>query len=283
MALCLALHQAGVPFTALHFNHNLRPESDSEEAWLQQTCRQLDIPFHSQKWPSFSKAGSLQQNARQARYDFFKQAANTLQLRHIMTAHTADDVAETTLMRLFYGSGTAGLASMAQDRSFDAYTLHRPLLSVNRNSLRQYLKAHNQIWLEDPSNYKVQHVRVRARYWLEKLPPEITEALIKFASSCRQLEQSLQQQLAPYEDYIIKQPNNWAVINTAVLALPDYARQRLFKDVFRTLRPDHHLPRTQKQTRLFEVLQKPEASHSLGHIQFRREGQKIIARAMDQG
>lgn len=281
MALCLALINAGIPFTALHFNHNLRPEAHAEEAWLRKICAAHGVLFYSEVWSTAPSEGSLQQNARKARYAFFNRASEKLSLGHILIAHTADDVAETALMRLFYGSGVQGLRRMAKKTCKGAYKLHRPLLEFTRGDLRAYLTASKQTWLEDPSNYKPEFVRVRARYWLNRFPPELTEALLEMAEKCTELERALQSHLSPYKDYIIKNQQDWAVINSAVLYLPDYARQRLFQGVFKSLRPGNNLPRTQKQRRLFGVLQEPQSSHTLGHIHFKREGQKVIARPVE--
>lgn len=278
MALCLALKEGGVPFTALHFNHGLRPEADQEEQWLRSLCFEWGVPFYSRKWQQSHKKGSLQQNARQARYDFFQHAADEKGLRHILLAHTADDVAETTLMRLFYGSGTQGLARMARRVKKKGYTLHRPLLDIPRARLRAFLLAHKQPWLEDPSNYNPDHVRVRTRYWLDKFPPALNRALTELAHNCAGLEKSLKVHLSPYQDYIIQNQEHWAVINAQLLSLPNYARQRLFKEVFNNLTPGRHAPRPHKQQRLFQALQQPEAKHRLGQIQFQRKGPNIIAR-----
>ena len=280
LALCFALKKADIPFTALHFDHNLRPESSSERDWLKKLFQSEGIPFYSQTWQTPAQEGSLQQSARNARYAFFEQAAHTLGVRHIFTAHTVDDMTESTLMRLFYGSGTQGLAAMAPKIDKESYTLHRPVIHFTRDELRRFLKKQDQTWLEDPSNYKADYVRVRARYLLKNMPDEMASELLRLAHGCAHLEEALAGHLKPYKNYIVQHHNDWAVLNSTLLTLPDYARQRLFKTVFKGLQPKRHPPRPQKQARLFEALGSPEASHSLGHIHFQREGQKIIARPM---
>ena len=283
LALCITLKNAKIPFKALHFNHHLRPEADAEAAWLEKLCKERHIPFYSQTWQSpKSTKGNIQQLARRARYAFLNDAAKKLEIKHIFTAHTADDVVETTLMRLFYGSGSQGLAKMRQKVRKNSYTLHRPLLDFSREDLRTYLQKNHQIWLEDPSNYNTDYVRVRARYWLKEMPNDIQSALLELAEGCAQLEEALKTQLLPYKDYIVKNKNNWAVINSAVLSLPDYARHRLFKDVFQTLQPQRHLPRPEKQKRLFSVLECENAHHHVGQIQFERQGQKIVAKPKNE-
>jgi tRNA(Ile)-lysidine synthase len=87
-------------------------------------------------------------------------------LAHVMLGHTADDQAETFLMRLARGSGVDGLAGMSAD---DDFLFLRPLLGVRRAALREVLTAKGVAWIEDPTNDDTRYDRIKARQMLPLL------------------------------------------------------------------------------------------------------------------
>jgi tRNA(Ile)-lysidine synthase len=120
-------------------------------------------------WPDGAKRA--QQSAREARYCALCDGARRLGARAIIVAHTADDQAETILMRAAAGSGWRGLAGMAPIAPAPVWplgrglVLARPLLGVRRAELRDALRARGATWIEDPANTNpaFERVRVRAR------------------------------------------------------------------------------------------------------------------------
>jgi tRNA(Ile)-lysidine synthase len=173
-----------------HFNHRLRGrESDRDEAFVVELCRWLEIPCEvSSPDPGRLATGhgeGLEGAARRHRYAFFQQAAARLGARYVVTAHTADDQAETILHRIVRGTGIAGLAGMARARPLGpAATLIRPLLGIRRGELRAYLDDLGQPYRCDSSNRDTRLTRNRIR--LEILPrlaeacnPAVVEALVR--------------------------------------------------------------------------------------------------------
>ena len=140
VALLRMLHQIMGPsrLVVLHFNHNLREESASEELWVQQLATQLQIPFFSRTWAGPVR-GNKQQAARHARYAFFKEIVENLGLAGVCVGHTEGDITETLLMRLGRGSGVQGLAAMKAQTKIAGVYVFRPLLGYARDDLRQYL------------------------------------------------------------------------------------------------------------------------------------------------
>ncbi len=173
-----------------HFNHRLRgPESDRDEAFVVELCCRLQIPCEvGSPGPRHLAAGQgegLEGAARRHRYAFFQRTAARLGARYVVTAHTADDQAETILHRIVRGTGIAGLAGMARARPLGpAATLMRPLLGFRRGELLAYLDDLGQPYRVDSSNRDTRLTRNRIR--LEVLPrlaeacnPAVVEALVR--------------------------------------------------------------------------------------------------------
>jgi tRNA(Ile)-lysidine synthase len=111
--------------------------------------------------------------ARMARYDFLQTAAERRGARFVVTAHTADDQAETVLHRVLRGTGLEGLAGMAKARPLTAsVALVRPMLDLKRRDVLEYLVAIEQDYCEDATNQDTQWTRNRLRH---ELLPELRE------------------------------------------------------------------------------------------------------------
>lgn len=139
-------------------NHNLRPEAQEEVAAVTAHCARLGVSHRVFDW-HWSGRGNLQAKARQARRDLLLAHAREVGADWVLMGHTRDDQAETVLMRLARGSGTDGLAGIAQQEP----PILRPLLMLGRSDLRDWLRARNITWREDPSNADLRFDRVKAR------------------------------------------------------------------------------------------------------------------------
>jgi len=173
-----------------HFNHHLRAdESDHDEAFVVELCRRLEIVCEvgspQRRRLAAGQGEGLEGAARRARYAFFQHAAARLGARYVVTAHTADDQAETILHRIVRGTGIAGLAGMARARPLGpAATLIRPLLGFRRAELLAYLDDLRQPYRVDSSNRDTRLTRNRIR--IEILPrlaeacnPAAVDALVR--------------------------------------------------------------------------------------------------------
>lgn len=161
--------QSGVRVAAATVDHGLRPGSAAEAAEVARICAGLGVTHRILCWHGKDRRGNLQQAARQARRELLRRWAAEEGLDHVLLAHTADDQAETFLMRLARGSGVDGLACM---RPADADGLFlRPLLAQRRAMLRDWLRSRGIAWIEDPSNEDPRFDRVKARRMLATLAP----------------------------------------------------------------------------------------------------------------
>lgn len=159
-----ALHVATV-------DHALRPEAAREAAFVAQTARDLGLPHETLVWDGWDKRGNLQDAARQARRNLLADWAARQGVQAVLLGHTLDDQAETFLMRLARGSGVDGLAAMAPVRDAAGVRWLRPLLEITRADLRDWMRAHDLAWVDDPSNDDSQYYRIKARQALDLLAP----------------------------------------------------------------------------------------------------------------
>ena len=144
-------------------NHGLRPEAHAETQMVQRACKRMGVPCATLMWTDWDKVGNLQNAARQARIDLLNVWAQENAIDAIATGHTADDQAETFLLRLARGSGVDGLSGMATLRKRDGTIWFRPLLTFRRAELRQFLKSKRIKWVDDPSNDDDRFDRIKMR------------------------------------------------------------------------------------------------------------------------
>lgn len=161
----------GVALFVVTVDHGLRTASAREARFVADFCAQHDLAHNILHWENRPTKGNLQAQARQARIDLISAWANAEGIAQILTGHTADDQAETILLRLGRGSGVDGLSGIAETRTTGALTWWRPLLSTSRKQLRDYLRSRNIPWIEDPSNDDPRFDRVKAREALRLLKP----------------------------------------------------------------------------------------------------------------
>lgn len=148
---------------AVHVNHQLQPVAGEWVTWCQQYCQQLGIDYISVAVDATPLPGeSPEAKARQARYAAFE---DIMQLDDVLVlAHHADDQAETILLQLLRGAGSAGLAGMPVCAPFGQGALFRPLLSVDKAALTDYADDHVLAWCEDPTNQAVDYDRNYLRH-----------------------------------------------------------------------------------------------------------------------
>ena len=164
-----ALKTAGQGRLAVvHVNHQLRPtEAVADEALVVETCQRLGVCCEVQRVSIGSASGHRGQGpeamARRARYATLQQVAARLGARYVVTAHTADDQAETILHRILRGTGIRGLAGMARTRPLGPATLLRPMLGIGRSEIRAYLEDLAQPYRHDSSNLDPRFTRNRIR------------------------------------------------------------------------------------------------------------------------
>lgn len=174
-------------------DHALRAESKDEAAYVQKVANSFGIPHTTLTWSGEKPATRLQERARAARYDLLITHARMIAAGAIVTAHHAQDQAETVLMRLCAGSGISGLAAMPLVALHDGMPLIRPFLAVDKARLIATLQADGLRWLEDPSNKSSRFERIRLRGAFAALSEEglDTHRLTKLAARANRADLAL--------------------------------------------------------------------------------------------
>lgn len=187
----LLLAAAALPgeVVAATVDHRLRPAGAEEAAMVSALCERLGVP-HAMLVPAAPIAGSsLQRRAREARYALLIDWAARERVDALLTAHHADDQAETLLMRLNRASGLAGLSAIRAARREGGTLLLRPLLAWRRAELRALVEAAGAPFVDDPSNTDPRHDRTRVRAALAAMPALDPAALAASAGYLAEAEE----------------------------------------------------------------------------------------------
>jgi tRNA(Ile)-lysidine synthase len=158
-ALLVAAHEEGLDVVAAHYDHALQPGSAAVAEHVAELCGRLEVPLVSERRLSAVPKGSIQAGARELRYDFLGRARRDSPATVVALGHTADDLVEGAVLHLMRGCGLAGLRGMPARRG----VFVRPLLSVWRSEVRDFLDGRGITALEDPANSNAAYARVRVR------------------------------------------------------------------------------------------------------------------------
>ena len=174
-------------------DHGLRPESADEAKAVAALCARLGIGHRVLEWKGAKPATRLQERAREARYRLLVDYAKAIGVDALMTAHHADDQAETVLFRLLRGSGVTGLRGMDLTTARDGMTIARPLIALRKRDLIAFAHARGTPFIDDPSNADPRFARTRLRALLAHLGQEglDAEALDRLARRARETEEAL--------------------------------------------------------------------------------------------
>ena len=236
---------------AVHVDHALRGEaSDGDALFVKELCERLRVPLltyraHPPERPS-------EDWARKARYSFFRQAMEQTRAEALCLAHHLDDQAETFLLHLLRGAGPAGLNGMAPDTTRDGMRILRPLLSIRREELRQYLLSVGQIWREDASNADARYLRNAVRHELlplmEQLGPGAAEHIAAAAALLREEDELLDRQAtALLGDALSSRALPLSVLEGCEPALRARLLRRWWQEQAGGALPEHALSRRQTE------------------------------------
>ena len=231
--------ELGLTLHAVHVHHGLRPESDADAAFAGRLCADAGIAFHLERVDVKREPPweGLEAEARRARYAAFREVARRVGAQRVATAHTADDQAETVLMRLLEGAGPRGLAGIAPVRGL----FIRPFLGARRADIEGHLRARGLAWVEDASNRDPRFLRNRIRldvlpYLATAIEPDIVPRLARSAALVRSLVDDLERGAARELPRLGRRsPAGWVLSVADLARLPGEAAAETVRQAARDL------------------------------------------------
>ena len=195
-ALLIAALELGHDVVAAHYDHALQAGSQAAAEHVADLCHRLGVKVVVERRRSALSRGSIQAAARELRYDFLERARIEAAAPVVALGHTADDVVEGVVLHLLRGCGIAGLRGMPARRG----AFVRPLLSVWRHEVVDFLARRGVVALEDPANANTAYARVRVRREilprLERDQPGIRRRFHAVARRASAIQESIEQEAA---------------------------------------------------------------------------------------
>ena len=192
--------ELNINIVVAHVNHNSgRPGQKDDEEFVRNYCKDNDIIFEYMVIEEYGD-DNFHNEARNIRYNYFSSLASKYNAKYVFTAHHADDLMETILMRIVRGSTLKGYAGFTDVVELENYTIIRPLIKVTKQQIYDYLQDNNLKYVIDCSNAKDVYTRNRFRKYIvpefRKEDALVHEKFYKFSKV-----------LLEYSDYIDKQVN----------------------------------------------------------------------------
>lgn len=255
------------PLQAVTVDHGLRPASIAEALRAGELATALGVGHKIFRWEHEGVVGNLQDAARTARRALIADWAKENGLAAVMLGHTADDQAETFLMRLARGSGLDGLASMDTVIRASGVTWVRPLLHERRETLRNFLRARGITWIDDPSNDDDGFERVRVRKALGKLG-ELGIDVPKIEKTTRRLKSAKQVLYVATKDLglAISEVSPFGTMTMEVdrlLSAQPAIRLRLLSEAVRFISGSYYAPRSYSVQAIMDELGPKTVTRSL--------------------
>ncbi|MFN3308755.1 MAG: tRNA lysidine(34) synthetase TilS [Anaerolineales bacterium] len=251
LALMLLLHRLNWKLIVAHLNHQLRPTADKEEQGVRRWAEQIgaifvsgrvNIAAHAYPYPR-----SIEETARYYRYRFLFEQAEKMGAKAVLVAHTADDQVETVLMRLIRGAGTQGLVGMRTvtlpNEWSETIPLVRPLLSIWRSQIMEYLSQQKVEPFVDETNYDPFYTRNRIRHYLipdlERYNPSIRKLIWQTAQILADEDEFMQAQeeIAWQETVCYRDEERVGFDLETFRRLPQALRRRLVRRAYQVLYP----------------------------------------------
>jgi tRNA(Ile)-lysidine synthase len=185
-SLCL-LHllirvKSKIPFSLhiAHIDHGWRFESEMEAEFLREEAAKLSLPFHLKRLDPKNLSGNLENACREERLKFFKEICYQENCQAVLLAHHADDQSETVLKRIFEGASLPNLSGLRNIQSIYGINLWRPLLSITKKEIQEWLELNSLTYFDDSTNRDPKYLRARLR---DQVIPKLSEQFGKKISS----------------------------------------------------------------------------------------------------
>ncbi len=233
VAMLVAMHSLArrgrnFELVVAHLDHGLRAESSADAEFVAELSANLGVECFIARQDVASLAQQLgeglEQAARLARFEFFRDTAQQCQAQAIALGHHADDNAETILFRILRGTAWRGLAGISAYRQDGQLRIIRPLLGFRRAEILDYCRSRDLSWREDATNAETIHRRNFIRNELlplirDRINPQVDEALLRLGSLAGETERFLHSQAREaMENSVVLAEGGKMIIDAKMLA-----------------------------------------------------------------
>jgi len=263
--------ELGIELHVAHLNHQLRgAESEADAQYVANLVHRLSVPATIEKREvkayQAQKHLSLEEAAREVRYTFLAQVAESVGATQVAVGHTRDDNVETILMHLVRGTGTRGLQGLKPYTEWQPDTksliIIRPLLGVSREETASYCQTHKLMPRIDSSNLSLSPLRNRIR--LKLLPllkgynPQVTKAILRTAHIAGDDFAFLEKEGIRLWDEIVQRQENMITLDKeGFLRLPSALKRHLLRMAIEKLLGNLKDIETRHIEEIINVLSKP--------------------------
>lgn len=187
----------------VHINHQTRKECNEEEEFLRTYCQNNNVPIKVFKIEKYQKGHFTEEEARNIRLNFYAKVCQENSFDYIVTAHHADDVIETILMKILRGSTLSSIVGLKETEKFKNVIIKHPMLNITKEEILNYLKKHEISYVVDKSNESLNHLRNRLRLnivpLLKKEQPKLAQKFLKFSKELQEQNEYIENKLAIIE------------------------------------------------------------------------------------
>lgn len=195
-SVCLfhLLKKGNYTFSVAHVNHGIRgEEAGRDEEFCRKLAEENGIEFHLLRAdvPAIANESgeSLEEAARRVRYDFFEKIMREEEIPVLLTAHNADDNAETLLLALTRGCSPSGACGINRVRPLRYGEVQRPLLDYSKEEIVAFCRENSYSFVTDSTNSDISYPRNRVRRnilpELREINPEFLAAFARFTEAQR--------------------------------------------------------------------------------------------------
>ncbi len=235
----------------VNFNHNLRKESKKETKLVEQFAKSHNTKFISKtlntKQFAVKNNISLETAGRQLRYYYLENIAKTEKCNKIATAHNMNDQAETVLMWLIRGTGTDGLTGIPIERKLNKnLSIIRPLLSVSRDLIENYIKKQKLKYCTDKSNFSQDFTRNKIRLnilpEIKKINPLVIEHIFELSKISARENLYFDKKISNFVLKNIKMNSNKIIVDSkSFLNCDDALKHRVLKSIMPAKKSSGHI------------------------------------------
>lgn len=231
-----------------HVNHNTRKECEKEATFVQTYCLQHHLFFELLEINEYQKKHFTEEEARKKRINFFLEVAKKYQAKAVLTAHHADDLIETMLMKIIRGSTLDGIIGLKKQTKIKDVVFLRPLLNMSKQEIIDSLEKEKIPYCMDETNFSSKHLRNRLRKnilpKLKEEDPNIHLKFLKFSQELTDITEYLQKILSQIKQEIKKEgaTNRFEFLKLDEFLQKEYIKMELkdkYQENITKINPNH--------------------------------------------